>query len=385
MSYNGGLEDPQSWPFSVRYTASPYRKSKFPVDATGKPNATTRDNIVNLPSTDVPSSSSSANSTTMSQHYPHQYQSSSSQAHWMPNTDNPTIDTTVTSGSYRHNELVQNTPSSLISPGGAINRASSANNNISSTVTTITASSQAQQQLGALPFPLHHQTNQPLFAQALVNYHNTQNNSNNSNGSSNFRQYLHNSNSQHHHPHYQRQLQFQKGTFPIATSTSAASAAGVASRLNSLALETTAPHLHQLHQYQNHERQRFLQQRLLLNSSNATGAHLHPFLSGGVNSGGVKNGTSSNHPPDHNHYGLPISSNGSQQQPVGLLGAQLLSRSNNHAGGSQHLRQGNAVWHLLTDNKDLDQVKTTPTFKKMKLEKSSRQFFIKDLLNKLCG
>lgn len=32
MAYNGGLEDTQNnWPFSVRYTASPYRKSKFPV------------------------------------------------------------------------------------------------------------------------------------------------------------------------------------------------------------------------------------------------------------------------------------------------------------------------------------------------------------------
>jgi len=31
MAYNGSSEDPQNWPFSVRYTASPYRKSKFPV------------------------------------------------------------------------------------------------------------------------------------------------------------------------------------------------------------------------------------------------------------------------------------------------------------------------------------------------------------------
>ncbi|CAG7820464.1 unnamed protein product [Allacma fusca] len=36
MAYNGGLEDPQNWPFSVRYTASPYRKSKFPVDVHGE-------------------------------------------------------------------------------------------------------------------------------------------------------------------------------------------------------------------------------------------------------------------------------------------------------------------------------------------------------------
>lgn len=32
MALNGNVEDPQNWPFSVRYTASPYRKSKFPVD-----------------------------------------------------------------------------------------------------------------------------------------------------------------------------------------------------------------------------------------------------------------------------------------------------------------------------------------------------------------
>lgn len=45
MSYNGGvsggLEDPQNsqsnnWPFSVRYTASPYRKSKYPPASGGQ-------------------------------------------------------------------------------------------------------------------------------------------------------------------------------------------------------------------------------------------------------------------------------------------------------------------------------------------------------------
>jgi len=201
----------------------------------------------------------------------------------------------------------------------------------------------------------HHQANQPLFAQALANYHNSQQNSQQNANGTNFRQHFHHpshlSTSSGGGGYHQRQLQFQKQTGPSNNNG------------RSLALENPASHhhqLHQLHQYQNHERQQqrlLLQQRLLINSSNSSG--------GGVQqaSGPISN----IHPglPDHHHYGLPLqSSSNSKNISNGngsLLEAQLLQqqqRNNSVAltSSNQHFKQGNPVWHLLTENKDLDQV-----------------------------
>lgn len=372
MSYNGGLEDPQSWPFSVRYTASPYRKSKFPVDGTVKTSTTasvpTRDTVI--PSSVDPLSLSN-NLIPAPQQHPHPHQILAAQhhfqtqpsSHWLSSSgeNNPENANAVTTAAAHsaaafRGHLVQNSgSSSVINSGGIISRTNNNNNNCT---TTSSSSSTAAQQLGAL-LPLHqvvphHQANQPLFAQALVNYHNTQNNSS-SGGGPNFRQHLHN----------QRQLQFHKG-----------GASGTGGRLGGMSLESAHFHPHQ--QYQNQERQKLLQlqqQRLLLGSSGGSsvatggGGHFHALLrqtNGQSGNGLVAQNSSATNAlivnkssmlPDHHHYGLPISAGGNQvNHPGGLLGAQILTGRNGSCSGAQHLRQGNAVWHLLTENKDLDQV-----------------------------